>query len=87
MEITRIKAWLCLLRNATRDYLDFAALADRLGPETAVGVVLSLDEYYADQLGPGGRRVATQTAKQLAEPRPDDLSAARCIGAGRTGQG
>jgi hypothetical protein len=74
VEITRIKAWLCLLRNATRDYLDFAALADRLGPETAVGVVLSLDEYYADQLGPGGRRVATQTAKQLAEPRPDDLS-------------
>ena len=30
-------------------------------------------EYYADQLGPGGRRVVTQTAKQLAEPRPDDL--------------
>ena len=74
MEITRIKAWLCLLRNATRDYLDFVALADRLGHETAVEVVLSLDEYYADQLGPGGRRVATQTAKQLAEPRPDDLS-------------
>jgi hypothetical protein len=74
VEITRIKAWLCLLRNTTRDYLDFVALADRLGHETAVGVVLSLDEYYADQLGPGGRRVATQTAKQLAEPRPEDLS-------------
>ena len=37
-------------------------------------MVLSLDEYYADQLGPGGRRVATQTAKQLAEPRPENLS-------------
>ena len=34
----------------------------------------TITEYYADQLGPGGRRVATQTAKQLAEPRPEDLS-------------
>ncbi|MCU0727705.1 MAG: hypothetical protein MUE73_18245, partial [Planctomycetes bacterium] len=33
--IARIKAWLCLMRNATRDYLDFAALADRLGEERA----------------------------------------------------
>jgi len=73
-EITRIKAWLCLVRNATRDYLDFVALAERLGEERAVEVVLSLDEYYADQLGPGGGRIATQLAKQLAEPRPDDLS-------------
>ena len=73
-EITRIKAWLCLVRNATRDYLDFAALADRLGAEEAAGVVLGMDDYYADQIGPGGLRVATQVARQLAEPRPDDLS-------------
>jgi len=72
-EIARIKAWLCLLRNATRDYLDFAALADRLGEREAAGVVLGMDDYYADQIGPGGLRVATQVAKQLAEPRPDDL--------------
>ncbi|MEN8150776.1 MAG: hypothetical protein ABFS86_13215 [Planctomycetota bacterium] len=73
-EIARIKAWLCLMRNATRDYLDVAALADRLGEERAAGVVAAMDDYYADQQGPGGRRVATQVAKQLAEPRPDDLS-------------
>jgi hypothetical protein len=73
-EITRIKAWLCLMRNATRDYVDFAALADRQGAERAAELVLELDDYYADQLGPGGRRVATQVAKQLAEPRPEDLS-------------
>lgn len=72
-EIARIKAWLCLMRNATRDYIDFAALADRLGPDAAAEVVLSLDDYYADQQGTGGRRIATQAAKQLAEPRPDDL--------------
>ncbi|MGH9168083.1 MAG: hypothetical protein ACRD02_09690 [Acidimicrobiia bacterium] len=73
-EIARIKAWLCLIRNATRDYLDFVALADRMGEDGAAAVVLSLDSYYADQIGPGGRRVATQVAKQLAEPRPGDLS-------------
>jgi hypothetical protein len=72
-EIARIKAWLCLMRNATRDYVDFAALADRLGPEAAAEVVLSMDDYYADQQGAGGRRIATQVAKQLAEPLPDDL--------------
>ena len=33
-----------------------------------------MDDYYADQIGPGGRRVATQIAKQLAEPAPYDLS-------------
>ena len=73
-EITRIKAWLCLMRNATRDYLDFAALAAQLGDSDAGEVVRTMDDYYADQQGPGGRRVATQVARQLAEPRPDDLS-------------
>jgi hypothetical protein len=73
-EMARIKAWLCLLRNATRDYLDFVALADRLGEAAAADVVLAMDEYYADQQGTGGRRIATQVAKQLADPRPDDLS-------------
>ncbi len=62
------------MRNATRDYLDFAALADRLGEAGAAAVVAGMDDYYRDQVGPGGRRVATQVAKQLAEPRPFDLS-------------
>lgn len=72
-EMLRIKSWLALTRNATRDYLDIAALADRLGDEAAV-VVSGIDAYYADQLGPGGARVATQVVKQLADPQPYDLS-------------
>lgn len=72
-EILRIKAWLILRRNATRDYLDFVALADRLG-SGAAAVVAGMDEYYADQLGPTGARVATQLVKQLVEPEPYDLS-------------
>ena len=78
-EIARIKAWLCLLRNATRDYLAFAALADRLGDRRTAAVVAEMDRYYADQLGADGRRVATQVARQLAEPRPDDLGEVELI--------
>jgi hypothetical protein len=73
-EILRIKAWLVLRRNATRDYLDVVALADRMGLSEAARVILGMDDYYEDQVGPGGRRVATQLAKQLADPAPYDLS-------------
>ncbi|HEY7732647.1 MAG TPA: hypothetical protein VH950_17345 [Gaiellaceae bacterium] len=74
VEMLRIKAWLVLRRNATRDYLDVVALAGRLGPEEAARTALALDAYYDDQRGPGGRRIATQLARQLAEPAPYDLS-------------
>lgn len=73
-EMLRIKAWLVLRRNATRDYLDVVALAERLGSEQAARVALELDDYYEDQIGAGGRRVATQLARQLAEPEPYDLA-------------
>ncbi len=73
-EILRIKSWLVLRRNATRDYLDVVALAERVGPRDAARVILGMDDYYEDQVGPGGRRVATQLAKQLADPAPYDLS-------------
>jgi len=73
-EMLRIKAWLILRRNATRDFLDFVALADRLGLDDAVASVIELDAYYEDQVGAGGRRIATQLAKQLTAPAPYDLS-------------
>ena len=73
-EILRIKAWLVLRRNATRDYLDVVALADRLGAREGARVIVGMDAYYEDQIGQGGRRVATQLAKQLADPAPYDLS-------------
>lgn len=73
-EMLRVKAWLVLRRNATRDYLDVVALAERLGTDAAAVVLLELDAFYEDQLGAGGRRIATQLARQLAEPAPYDLS-------------
>jgi len=47
----RIKAVLILKRNATRDYLDFAALADRLGEEDAVMALSSFDSIYPQPNG------------------------------------
>jgi hypothetical protein len=72
-ECLRIKAWLVLTRNATRDYLDVAALTDRLGAGS-MDALISMDTYYADQHGRGGDRVISQLVKQLAEPTPYDLS-------------
>jgi hypothetical protein len=70
-EILRIKAWLTLSRNQTRDYLDIAALADRIGLEEAAAVLRDIDDYYAD-LNRRPEAVATQLVRQLADPRPRD---------------
>jgi hypothetical protein len=81
-ETLRIKGFLIVRRNQTRDYLDVAALADRYGMHEAAGVLARIDDYYADQHG-GGRGVAAQLARQLADPRPKDSSVTRQLGAYR----
>jgi hypothetical protein len=70
-EILRIKAWLALTRNQTRDYLDIAALAERIGLDEAAAVLRNVDEYYAD-VNRRPEAVATQLVRQLADPRPRD---------------
>jgi hypothetical protein len=45
-EILRIKAALIIKRNATRDYLDFVALAERLGEVATVSALERFDELY-----------------------------------------
>ncbi|MFO8151412.1 MAG: hypothetical protein R6T93_14120 [Trueperaceae bacterium] len=75
-ETLRVKAFLIVRRNQTRDYLDVAALADRMGLGRAARVLASIDAYYRDQRGEGDG-VATQVARQLAEPRPRDARTTR----------
>ena len=75
-EILRVTAFLIIRRNQTRDFLDVAALADRAGIEHAARVLADLDAYYADQRD-GGDGVASQVARQLAEPRPADARTTR----------
>jgi hypothetical protein len=70
-EILRIKAWLALNRNQTRDYLDIAALAESIGLEEAASVLRDIDGYYAD-VNRQPEAVATQLIRQLADPRPRD---------------
>jgi hypothetical protein len=70
-EILRIKAWLALSRNQTRDYLDIAALASEIGLDEAAAVLEGIDDYYAD-INRRPEAVATQLVKQLADPQPRD---------------
>jgi hypothetical protein len=70
-EILRIKAWLAISRNQTRDYLDVAALADHIGLDEAAAVLKDIDDYYAD-VNPRPEAVATQLVRQLSDPRPRD---------------
>ncbi|MDR0959082.1 MAG: nucleotidyl transferase AbiEii/AbiGii toxin family protein [Propionibacteriaceae bacterium] len=70
-ETLRVKAFLIVKRNQTRDYLDVAALADRYGIAHAAEVLSGIDEFYADQ-APEGGTVAAQVLAQLADPRPRD---------------
>jgi hypothetical protein len=70
-ETLRLKAFLVVRRNQTRDFVDVVALAHSKGLERAAEVFAAIDDYYADQPGRGDG-VATQLARQLAEPRPKD---------------
>ncbi len=72
-EILRIKAWLVVTRNRTRDYLDAAALSDRIGVDPAGRVLARIDDFYAE-VNRRPEAVATQVARQFADPAPTDPS-------------
>ena len=71
-EILRIKAVLILRRNATRDYLDFVALADQLGDEAVGRALLPFDELYPQA---NGESALQQLQVQLGNALPYDLDA------------
>jgi len=71
-EVLRIKAYLCVTRNATRDYLDLAALASHMGIEAAAEALWPMDELYP-QRNRDPWAVRTQLVMQLAAPPPNDL--------------
>ena len=69
-ELLRIKSVLILRRNATRDYLDFAALAERIGLTRVKKALTLLDQLYPQ---PSGESALQQLEVQLATPMPYDL--------------
>lgn len=69
-ELLRIKGVLILKRNATRDYLDFAALSERIGPARVKEALAPLDQLYPQV---SGESALQQLQVQLANPVPYDL--------------
>ncbi len=69
-EILRIKGVLILKRNATRDYLDFVALADHMGDESVAHALQSFDRLYPQD---NGESPLQQLQVQLANALPFDL--------------
>ncbi len=69
-EMLRIKGVLILRRNATRDYLDFVALADHLGAEGMIEALRPFDLLYPQ---PNDESALQQLQIQLANPLPYDI--------------
>lgn len=70
-ETLRIKAYLIVKRNTTRDFIDFVALFDHLGTKLSLKALSILDSLY-----PQGKEesILRQLALQLSQPKPYDLS-------------
>ena len=71
-EMLRIKGVLILKRNATRDYLDFVALADHLGDDMVAKALWRFDTLYGQE---NEESPLQQLQVQLAKPLPFDLEA------------
>lgn len=71
-EMLRIKAYLIVKRNTTRDYVDFIAMYDHLGVTESLRALDSLDTLYPQD--DPDISVTQQLAIQLSEPKPWDLS-------------
>ena len=72
-EMIRTKGWMIVSRNATRDYIDFAALAKHMGIEDTVEVLNDFDAFYSDLIRGNQASPIVQLIRQLAEPKPGDL--------------
>ncbi|MDZ7883372.1 MAG: MMPL family transporter [Mycobacterium sp.] len=70
-ETLRLKGYLLMCRNSTKDYTEFARLVDSMETHTAARVLTGMDRYYCGQR-PRAQWVATQLVRRLADPRPSD---------------
>lgn len=69
LEALRIKGALILKRNATRDYVDFIALADKLGERRSAAAMLGFDALYPQ---PNRQSPTKQLISQLTDLKPYD---------------
>src|ERR1700744_927160 len=71
-ETLRLKGYLIMSRNSSRDYAEFAELVDTMDAETAAVVLAGMDRYYSGQ-SPRRQWIASQLVRRLADPHPADL--------------
>jgi heme transporter len=78
-ETLRLKSYLVMCRNTTKDFAEFAELVDAMETQTAAVVLASMDRYYC---GDRSRKqwVATQLVRRLADPQPSDEHDTRMSG-------
>jgi len=72
-EMLRIKAFLTVERNATRDYLDVAALSHHLGKKRSVLALEKMRDLYREFASEAGDVLISVIVK-LAAPEPYDLT-------------
>jgi hypothetical protein len=72
-EMIRTKGWMIISRNATRDYIDFAAIANHMGIKEAAEVLSDFDDFYSDLIRGSQASPIVQLIRQLAEPKPGDF--------------
>ena len=72
-ETLRVKTFLVVDRNATRDYLDVAALFHSLGIKKSAVALERMNEIYSEFAGEGGDMLTSALVK-LAAPDPYDLT-------------
>lgn len=70
-ETLRLKSYLLMCRNSSRDYAEFAELVDSMETQTAALVLSGMDRYYCGEQ-PQKQWVATQLVRRLADPQPSD---------------
>jgi heme transporter len=71
-ETLRLKGYLILSRNSSRDYAEFAELVDTMDAENAAVVLAGMDRYYSGQ-SPRRQWIASQLVRRLADPHPSDV--------------
>jgi hypothetical protein len=72
-EMLRIKSFLLVDRNATRDYLDVAALSHHIGLTKSAAALERMNELYADFKDESGD-LLTAVVVKLSLPDPYDLT-------------
>jgi uncharacterized membrane protein YdfJ with MMPL/SSD domain len=78
-ETLRLKSYLIMCRNSSRDYAEFAELVDSMEAQTAAVVLAAMDRYYCGQHS-RKQWVATQLVRRLADPQPSDEHDTRMSG-------